>query len=155
MVPAIIGVLATRGASANRVYFTSVLYPYLATDTLNVGSVKPANGMIWQNILTDEMLVQPLGITSGEMDVVIAYPTYTAPSVDEFTIGALSVTGGEMDVVIAYPTYTAPSVDEFTIGALSVTGGEMDVVISYITYTSPAVDTFIINTLTLTSGTLV
>ena len=126
MVPAIIGVLATRGASANRVYFTSVLYPYLATDTLNVGSVKPANGMIWQNILTDEMLVQPLGITSGEMDVVIAYPTYTAPSVDEFTIGALSVTGGEMDVVI-----------------------------SYITYTSPAVDTFIINTLTLTSGTLV
>ena len=60
-----------------------------------------------------------------------------------------------MDVVIAYPTYTAPSVDEFTIGALSVTGGEMDVVISYITYTSPAVDTFIINTLTLTSGTLV
>lgn len=75
--------------------------------------------------------VQPINMAAtlvgGELTVVIAFQTYTAPP--ELLDVAATVVGGELTVVIAFQTYNAP-VENLDVGA-TVVGGYLDITVDH------------------------
>ena len=132
-------------------YYTTTLYPFLVSDTMNVGSLSMSSGHTFTqpNPVLDQFTVPPLAISSGSLAVTVAYQTYN--NVDAFTVVPLAISSGTLASTITYKTYN--DLDAFTVVPLVISSGSLAETVEYITNNYPN-EAFTVNSLSISSGSL-
>lgn len=106
------------------VILTSHPYPIEVIETLNAGGSALGGWLLPNPVVPINMAAT---LVSGELTVVIAFQTYTAPT-ERLDTGATLVSG-ELTVVIAFQTYNAPD-ERLDVGA-TLQSGYLDITVSH------------------------
>ena len=135
-------------------YFTSVLYPILVQDTLNVALPLPTSP---KNLLLMPTVMDSLNIgiptITGSLTAVIVYKTY-AWGLDNVSVGLPSLAAGALTPTIAYQSYSYGN-DNVSVGLPSIAGGSLATVINYLIYNNWAAENIAVGLPTLAGGSLI
>ena len=142
-------------------YFTSLLYPLLVEESLEVAVPGAERG--WLFPFTDSMNVGVPSIVSGALTLTLVLLSYTNErdvNPDQLSVGVPAINAGTLNATIAYVTYTnqrdvAP--DSMSVGVPSIQSGSLAVTELYVTYTNQrdvAPDNLTAGVPAITSGTL-
>ena len=135
-------------------YFTSVLYPVLVQDTLNVSLPLPTNP---KNLLLMPTILDSLNIglptITGALTAVIVYKTY-AWGLDNVSVGLPSLASGALTSTIAYKSYSYGN-DNVSVGLPSLAGGNIATVINYISYNNWAAENIAVGLPSIAGGSLI
>ena len=113
-------------------YYTTVLYPILVTDTLNVNNISSQGNYLFGNIV-DDLNISPIGIVNGTLDITIQYINYTYWLPEDLNIAPIGIVNGTLAVTINYINYT--QMEDLNIAPIGIVNGTLAVTINYINYT--------------------
>ena len=135
-------------------YVTSVLYPTITSDIINVNGLLPLGGYLLDQ-LTDNMRAGGLSVVSGSLDTTIAYIVYNNAITENITAAGLSVVSGSLDTTIAYIVYNNAITENITADGLLAINGSLITTIEYINYIAWPTENINVAGLSFHSGSLI
>jgi len=146
-----------RGGASSQ-YYTSILYPLVVEDTLQIAIAAPQGGQL-VGLTVDTLDIAVPSLQSGVLGVTISYLSYDGrPWPDTLSVAVPGLQSGTLAVTINYLTYDGrPWPDTLDVPVPTLQSGTLIVTINYVDYSNWV--TFNDNTLgvavpTLQSGTL-
>ena len=105
-------------------YVTSVLYPTITSDIINVNGLLPLGGYLLDQ-LTDNMRAGGLSVVSGSLDTTIAYIVYNNAITENITADGLLAINGSLITTIEYINYIAWPTENINVAGLSFHSGSL------------------------------
>jgi uncharacterized membrane protein len=147
MIGPIIGVIAANNDTPY-VYFTTVLYPFLVVDTMEILPTVITRGAHWEDPNDDMTVITD--IVSGALVESVIYVTYD--EIEQMSI-TNDIHNGSLITTVAYIDYNIP-IEEVTI-TNDILSGTLQITIEYITYDNWPTENMSIDSISIISGTLI